>query len=115
MNARSVLSLALVCGLGLACGGLQGQPVPPGHQDLVGRWTGDHVTLEVTAGGHVSYEKDKGGFRVEINGPVTTWAADSFTVGAFGVDVSTFRVDVPPHQAGGQWEATIDGVTLTRL
>lgn len=95
----------------LACSGaMTGTPVPSEHEDLIGDWTAPEHTLSIQADGMVAYEHASGSTKTSVNGGVTTWTDTSFTV----MGISTFTIDEAPHQEGGTWEATIDGVDYTR-
>ncbi len=98
---------------GCACAGCEGTPVPEERQDIVGKWEGAAVTLNVTAEGHCHYVKIGAG-KKEINAPVQRWGDDGFDVGLGGV-TTTFEVSQWPHEDGGKWKMTVDGAELVRV
>jgi hypothetical protein len=46
-------------------------------------------------------------------GPLNGFEGNNVVVG-IGPISTTFMVSVPPHQEGGDWKMTVDGVELTR-
>ncbi len=106
---RMVMAVAALATL--ACSGaLTGTPVPSEHEDLVGDWSAPGYTLSIRAEGLVEYEHDSGGAKTSVNGGVTSWSDDEFTV----MGITTFHIDEAPELSGGTWETTIDGVDYTR-
>lgn len=57
--------------------------------------------------------RQEGPFDKSIDGPLKQFEGDNFVVGV-GPISTTFLVTAPPHQDGGQWKMTVDGVELTR-
>ena len=90
------------------------EPLPPDKLDYAGQWRGGGINLVITKDGGVSYDKVSGSGHVEINGPIKGFDGDDFIVGVMVVK-TTFDVTAPPHQDGGAWKMTVDGVELTRV
>lgn len=111
---RPVALVALLGFLSLACSALQGKPVPPDKQGYVGEWNGVGMTLTLTADGGLAYERTGGSGNTSVNAPVQAWGTDTFDAG-IGPIKTTFKVNVPPHDDGGTWKMTVDGVELTRV
>jgi hypothetical protein len=87
--------------------------VPEERQDIVGKWEGAGVTLNLTAEGHCDYVKIGTG-KKEINAPVQRWGEDGFDVGIGGL-TTTFEVSKWPHEDDGKWKMTVDGAELVRV
>ena len=90
------------------------KPVPQEKADYVGEWRGRAMALLITQDGSVAYERIKGGARTKITGPIQGFKGDDFVVG-IPVFNTTFEVSRPPHEEGGKWKMTVDGVELTRI
>jgi hypothetical protein len=82
-------------------------------QDFRGTWTAPGRTLVIHENDHVEWESKDGGKSKSVNAPITRFAREEFEIGVFGIS-TTFRIDTPPHDDGGVWKMTIDGVELTR-
>lgn len=104
-RAGAVLALLLLASCGIA--------VPADRQDYVGTWRAPDMTLEITAGGHVEYERRRGAATTSVSAPLRSFAGDDFVVGAMGI-TTTFRVQRRPHLDGTQWKMMVDSVELTR-
>lgn len=107
---RARLALVVLL-LASAC---KGQPLPADKLEYAGQWRGGGVDLVITADGGVSYRKVSGSSTVEINGPIKGFDGDDFVVGVMVVKTG-FDVTAPPHEEGGAWKMTVDGVELTRV
>lgn len=81
--------------------------------NLTGSWSGPGVTLNIDQGGEVHYEKHADGMNTKLDAPLQGVTGTGFEVGIFGI-TTNFLVNVPPHQDGGAWKMTVDGVELTR-
>lgn len=101
--ALALLALAAGCA----------QPVPPAKSTYVGEWQARDMWLSITADGHVSYARQRGGARTNINAPIQSFEGDDFIVGV-GWFHTRFVVSKPPHLEGATWKMTVDGVELTR-
>ncbi|MBC8073857.1 MAG: hypothetical protein IAG13_36400 [Deltaproteobacteria bacterium] len=111
MSSRSpLLALAFAASL-LGC---KSRPLPAEKAEYAGHWRGGGIDLVITQDGGVSYNRIKGAGHVEINGPIKGFDGDDFVVGVMVVK-TTFDVTAPPHEAGGAWKMTVDGVELTRV
>ena len=80
----------------------------------MGVWQGQDLHLEITATGHVAYERRKAGGNVSIQAPLQGFEGDDFVVG-FGPFSTTFKVSVPPHRDGVRWRMVVDGVPVERV
>ncbi len=103
--ARAVLVLLLLASCGIA--------VPADRRDYVGAWRGPGMTLEITAGGHVEYQRRRGAATTSVSAPLQSFAGDDFVVGAMGI-TTTFHVQHRPHLDGTEWKMMVDSVELTR-
>ena len=92
----------------------KGQPLPADKLEYAGQWRGGGVDLVITADGGVSYRKVSGSSTIEINGPLKGFDGDDFVVGVM-VMKTGFDVTAPPHEEGGAWKMTVDGVEVTRV
>ena len=108
--ARAPL-LALACLWLAACAE---QPLPAEYADYAGHWRGDGVLLVITEAGHADYELVSGGSRTSIEGPVHGFDGRAFRIG-IGPLSARFKVQEPPHFAGGRWRMTVDGHRLVRV
>jgi hypothetical protein len=111
MISRSPL-VALTLALSLS--GCKGKPLPADKAEYAGHWRGGGVELTITQDGGVSYSRIKGAGHVEISGPIKGFDGDDFVVGVMVVK-TTFDVTAPPHEEGGAWKMTVDGVQVTRV
>jgi hypothetical protein len=71
------------------------------------------LTLTITQGGHVDYERVTGRMRKSISAPIRRFEGDDIVVGALGIS-TTFRVERRPLQDGGEWKMVVDGAELVR-
>lgn len=72
------------------------------------------MSLLITAGRNVSYQRVDGKMSKSINGPLQAFEGDNFVVG-IGPVKTTFVVSMPPYQDQGTWKMVVDGVELTRV
>ena len=80
---------------------------------LAGSWKGGGMDLSIDPGGKASYHRTSGGSEKSAEAPIKEIDPKGFTIGAFGLS-TRFRIDALPHQEGGAWKMTVDGVELTR-
>lgn len=108
---RKLLWVFAVCGLLLAgCA----KPLPPERVAYAGQWRSPTMSLLITESGNVNYKRVDGGMSKSVNGPLQAFEGDNFVVGV-GPVKTTFVVSMPPHEDGGAWKMTVDGVELTRV
>ena len=50
----------------------------------------------------------------KVDAPLKEFKGDNFVVG-IGFMSTEFAVSAPPHEDGGVWKMTVDGVELTRI
>jgi hypothetical protein len=84
-------------------------------KDYVGHWhSKSGSTLDIYPDGAMRFEKDEDGDGVKekTEAPIAAFNGDDFEVKA--LVVITTHVTEPPHQVGGKWQMTADGVHLTR-
>jgi hypothetical protein len=105
-KAIGILALALFLA---ACG----VAVPADKSAYVGQWNAEGMSLLITQDGSIRYERLRKGAKTSIDGPLKGFVGDDFEVG-IGPMTTTFKVSDPPHQVGGQWRMTVDGVELLR-
>ncbi|HMK78862.1 MAG TPA: hypothetical protein VK438_04400 [Xanthobacteraceae bacterium] len=90
-----------------------GQAVPDDKAAYVGEWRASNMSLQITKDGSVHYKRVDGNSTKSIDAPLRRFEGDNFVVGIPFLS-STFQVSKPPHQEGGAWKMTVDGVELTR-
>lgn len=90
-----------------------GDPLPGDKLGYAGRWAGANVTLEITLGGLVDYERHEGSSNVSINAPIIEFRGDDFAVGLWFME-TTFVVSEPPNWNGESWTMVVDGRRLWR-
>ena len=105
MTLVSLAMLALV-----ACA----KPLPTDKSNYAGEWRGGPISLLITPEGRAIYERKEGSLSKKIDAPVKEFKGDNFVVGV-GFMATEFVVTVPPHEDGGVWKMTVDGVELTRV
>ena len=88
-------------------------PLPPEKREYIGLWQGDGMYLLISAEGRVEYKRLRGGQTTSIEAPLQEFIGADFRVGV-GFLSTTFKVEEPPHNLGGQWRMTVDGVQLVR-
>jgi hypothetical protein len=69
--------------------------------------------LVIAQDGRVEYQRKEGAGTTTINAPIQRFEGYNFEVG-LGPISTTFVVAAPPHQDGGSWKMTVDGVELTK-
>ncbi len=79
---------------------------------LNGNWSGGGMVLNIDPGGSVHYERS-GSVNKTIDASIQNVTGTGFDVGVFGLNTH-FVLTTPPHDAGGVWKMTVDGVELTR-
>jgi len=109
MRKLIVLCLFLCCLLLAACA----KPIPDDRKAYVGEWRSETMSLLISQDGRVMYERKNGNASTSVDGPLKEFKGDDFIVGV-GPLTTTFVVSVAPHQSGGTWKMTVDGVELTR-
>jgi hypothetical protein len=103
----------------LACASLAllaacAKPLPEGKANYAGAWKGGPISLVITPEGRAVYKREEGNMSKSIDAPVKEFNGDNFVVGV-GFMSTEFKVSAPPHQDGGVWKMTVDGVELTRI
>jgi len=91
-----------------------GKPVPPEKSSFVGEWQSQTMALLITSDGSVKYKRLQGGMTKSIEGPLQGFQGDNFEVG-IGPVSTNFVVSAAPHEDGGKWKMTVDGVELIRV
>ena len=109
MRSFTISCLILFAVLLASCG----VAVPAEKAAYVGEWKADGMSLLITADGRVAYERKRKGASTSIDAPLKGFHGDDFDVG-IGPMTTTFKVDTPPHEVGGRWVMTVEGVELTR-
>nr|WP_298142097.1 hypothetical protein [uncultured Pseudomonas sp.] len=109
MNIKPALIPLLLALTLSACG----KPVPAEKAAYVGEWQAPAMYLLITQDGSVRYKRLKSGATTSVEGPIKGFVGDNLEVG-IGPMATTFVVSQPPHQDGGQWKMTVDGVELSR-
>lgn len=71
------------------------------------------MELVITRDSSVHYKRRRKDRETSVNGPLQKFRGDDFAVGFLFIS-TTFVVSKPPHQEGGKWKMTVDGVELTR-
>ena len=107
---RTLVIASLLATLLVACA----KPLPPDKANYTGEWKGGPISLLITADGRVKYARKEGGMSKSIDAPIKEFKGDNFVVGV-GFMSTEFVVTAPPHDAGGAWKMTVDGVELTRV
>lgn len=88
-------------------------PLPADKLDYAGDWKGDGVSLRIEPGGRVIYARKNGSMNKSLDAPLKEFVGDNFRVG-LAFMTTDFIVTAPPHEEGGTWKMTVDGVELTR-
>lgn len=94
----------------LACA----KPLPSDKTSYSGEWKGGPISLLITADGRVKYARKEGGMSKSLDAPIKEFKGDNFVVGV-GFMSTEFVVTAPPHEEGGAWKMTVDGIELTRV
>ena len=102
--------LLLSCLLLVACG----IEIPPEKQNYIGEWRSATMELWIGDNGRIEYERQKGSTRTELEAPIQRFEGDDFVAGIWFLS-TTFDVQKPPYQEGGEWKMVVDGVELTRV
>jgi hypothetical protein len=106
---RNVVLAGLLAALA-ACA----KPLPPDKTGYTGEWKGGPISLLITADGRVKYARKEGGLSKSLDAPIKEFKGDNFVVGV-GFMSTEFVVSAPPHEEGGAWKMTVDGIELTRV
>lgn len=103
--------LALVAMVALAA---CARPLPEDKLDYVGVWKSRAVTLVISPGGRIAYQRKTARANTNISAPIQRFNDDGFTVGVvfFNTD---FKVSVPPHRTDHHWMMMVDGEVLVRV
>jgi hypothetical protein len=89
------------------------KPLPAERLAYAGEWAGEVMTLIIDADGRVEYHRNEGNRKSSVKAPLKEFQGDNFVVGV-GFMSTTFIVSAAPHEAGGEWKMTVDGVELTK-
>jgi hypothetical protein len=108
-NVQMTLMAGLVAALLVACA----KPLPADRSGYAGEWHGGPISLLITPEGRAIYERKEGNMSKKIDAPLKEFKGDNFVVGV-GFMSTEFVVSRPPHEEGGEWKMTVDGVELTR-
>jgi len=109
-NIRHIVFAGLIATLLVACA----KPLPPDKSNYAGEWKGGPISLVITPEGRVLYARKEGNMSKSLDAPVKEFKGDNFVVGV-GFMSTEFVVSAPPHEEGGEWKMTVDGVELTRV
>jgi hypothetical protein len=90
------------------------KPVPPDKSMFVGEWQAPDMYLLLQKEGKVVYRRVQGSTKTSVEGPLTKFDGDNFTVGVWFM-ATTFVVTEPPHEVDGSLRMTVDGVELRRV
>jgi len=89
------------------------KPIPADKVSYIGQWESEHMYLLIDADGSINYERETLNGSSSINASIQEFVGDDFVVG-FGFLNTTFEVDVPPYEYGGNWYLQVDGEELIR-
>jgi hypothetical protein len=109
---RQFRTVFTACVLGILLSGCA-KPLPAERAAYAGVWRGGPILLVVLSEGRVTYLRKEGNRSTSVNAPVKEFKGDNFIVGV-GFMNTEFVVSSPPHEEGGVWQMTVDGVALTR-
>jgi hypothetical protein len=87
--------------------------IPKGKEAFVGHWQGPGLDLEIASTGKVKYKFDKGENRGPVETDLQAFHGDDMEVGS-GPITTTLKVSAAPHQDGGAWKMTVDGIEVSR-
>ena len=108
------LSLLLVTPILTACSpSTLYTPLPEDKSNYAGEWNGGPTSLVITPEGRAIYQHKDGNMSKSLDAPVKEFKGDNFVVGV-GFMSTEFVVSAPPHEDGGVWKMTVDGIELTR-
>jgi len=88
-------------------------PIPEDKQAYVGEWEGHGVTLSISAGGQVAFEKASGAFSRKLSGFFTGFDGNDLKMNAL-ITTLTIKVQEPPHQDRGVWLMTVEGAQVLK-
>jgi hypothetical protein len=109
-KVRMTLIAGLLASLLVACA----KPLPEGKTRYAGAWRGGPISLLITAEGRAVYQRKEGNLSKSIDAPIKEFKGDNFVIGV-GFMSTEFVVSKPPHEEGGAWKMTVDGIELTRV
>jgi hypothetical protein len=109
-KVRMTLMAGLLASLLIACA----KPLPDGKTIYAGAWRGGPISLVITPEGRAVYKRQEGNMSKSIDAPIKEFKGDNFVIGV-GFMSTEFVVSKPPHEEGGAWKMTVDGIELTRL
>lgn len=89
-------------------------PLPADKKNYAGHWKNSNITLEISMDGEVSYKKEEGKRKTNINDYITEFDKDNFIVGIW-VLTTTFEVQKTPFQEGDRWAMVVDGNKLYKV
>lgn len=89
-------------------------PLPADRLDYAGDWRGGGISLRIEPGGRVIYARKDGSMNKSLDAPLKEFKGNNFVVGLAFMKTEFF-VAAPPHEEGGSWKMTVDGVELTRI
>lgn len=107
---RTTFLAGLCAALLVACA----QPLPPDKANYAGEWKGGSISLVITPEGRAIYQRKEANLSKSLDAPLKEFKGDNFVVGV-GFMSTEFVVTAPPHEDGGVWKMTVDGVELTRV
>jgi hypothetical protein len=90
------------------------KPLPGDKTGYAGEWHGGPISLVITSGGRAVYQRKEGNMSKKIDAPIKEFKGDNFVIGV-GFMSTEFIVAKPPHEEGGAWKMTVDGIELTRV
>ena len=109
-NIRIVLMAGLFAMLLAACA----KPLSEDKASYAGEWRGGSMSLVITPGGRAVYQRKEGNMSKKIEAPIKEFKGDNFVIGV-GFMSTEFVVSKPPHEEGGEWKMTVDGIELTKV
>ena len=114
-SRRAVLKAGLaIVAMATTVSACSGIPVPSDKQNYIGEWEGLGATLTITPDGGVNWKRISGSGSRSVTAPLQNFDGANFTVGVWFITTS-FNVQKPPYQEGGQWKMVVEGVELTRV
>jgi hypothetical protein len=94
-------------------GAAEEEGLPASKSSYIGTWLGPGFGLTIKEDGTVFYKRKNGSSSKSLEGlKIDKFVGDDFVVGS--LISTTFAVTSPPHEVGGVWKMTVDGVELTK-